>query len=70
MEACKEFLLKHNLIPIHQEKVKSKTTEGLFYTVAEYRDGKYSCDCVAGLMNKPCRHVRIVQNKKRGITTD
>jgi hypothetical protein len=67
MQACKDFLLKNNFIAIRQEKVKSKTDENVFYTVSEYRDGKYSCDCVAGTMNRPCRHVRIIQNKKKGI---
>lgn len=50
-----------------EHKVKSKSVEGKFYTVLEYQDGKYSCDCFAGGMGKPCRHVRIVQNNKKGL---
>jgi hypothetical protein len=45
--------------------VSSKTERGLLYTVDQMRD-RWRCDCIAGQMKQPCRHIRIAQNNLDG----
>jgi hypothetical protein len=56
------------LKPLKVYKVASKSDKGKFHIVEELSDGKFTCDCPAGLFNRPCRHKRIVFNKIHNIT--
>lgn len=50
-------------------QVQSKSEKGKFYNVSyNEKANKWSCDCFAGSLNKPCRHKRIVYNQLHGIT--
>lgn len=68
MNASKQFLIKHNFIPIKVWKVPSKSEKGIIHTVLQFNDEKFECDCYAGTIKKPCRHKRIVYNKIHNIT--
>ena len=47
-------------------QVASKTHEGKFWIVGWHNERWY-CSCPAGMMNRKCRHVRIVKNEIKGI---
>jgi hypothetical protein len=68
LKNTEQFFKENNLLPIKKWKIASKSEKGLFYTVEELPNGKFVCDCIAGGMNKPCRHKRIVFNKIHNIT--
>lgn len=56
-----EILKQYGLNAVKKYRVRSKSGPG--YHVVEVRsDGKMVCDCVAGSMGRPCRHIRILNN--------
>ena len=65
MKASLQILDAYGLLPLQSFQIPSKTERGLLYTVEQMREG-WRCDCVAGLMKQPCRHVRIAQNQIDG----
>jgi hypothetical protein len=44
-----------------KQRVQSNTDPGKYYDVEE-NAGRWSCNCVAGGLNKICRHIRRVMN--------
>jgi len=56
-----EILKQYGLNAVKKYRVRSKSGPG--YHVVEIKgDGSMVCDCVAGSMGRPCRHVRILNN--------
>jgi hypothetical protein len=67
MKASLNILDAYGLLPGQTFRIPSKSEPGIMYKVQEYQHG-WRCDCVAGLMKQPCRHIRIAQNALHGET--
>ena len=65
MKASLKVLDEFGLLPLQTFQIPSKTERGTLYTVDQMREG-WRCDCIAGSMKQPCRHIRIAQNKLDG----
>jgi hypothetical protein len=68
LKNTEQFLRENNLLSVNEWKVPSKSEKGKFHTVGRLSDGKFTCDCPAGSLNKPCRHKRIIYNQINNIT--
>ena len=60
---------KKLITPSFSWRVKSRSQSG--YHIVGWDEGEvWSCDCIAGMMKQSCRHIRIVQNKLKGLTDE
>jgi len=52
---------------IKKWRVASKSEKGEYHIVSLLDDRSYTCTCIAGLMNRVCRHKRLVAKKLKDI---
>jgi len=51
-------------------RVPSKSSLGKFHIVEIYENGELRCDCIAGSMNKFCRHKQIILKRLEILIKD
>lgn len=63
MKYSKKILQKHNILPIYQFTIPSKSEPGKYHIVKGYKSGTWECDCVGFLMRpyQDCRHIKIAK---------
>ena len=66
MKASKQYLKRFE--PDFTWKVPSKSEKGVCHNVSFSEMYGWKCDCIAGSMNRECRHKRICFNKINGLT--
>jgi len=50
-----------DLIPKKKWKVRSSSDPKKIYNVFLFENGTLSCDCVAGVFNRECRHKKTIR---------